>query len=36
MAEAALALVEGDLTGRITLSQTLLAELGRVATRAQA
>jgi NAD(P)-dependent dehydrogenase (short-subunit alcohol dehydrogenase family) len=29
MAEAALALVEGDLTGRITLSQQLLAELGR-------
>nr|WP_322777870.1 SDR family NAD(P)-dependent oxidoreductase [Frankia sp. Cas4] len=36
MAEAALALVEGDLTGRIALSQTLLAELGRVATRARA
>ena len=29
MAEAALALVEGDLTGRIALSQLLLAELGR-------
>jgi citronellol/citronellal dehydrogenase len=29
MAEAALALVEGDLTGRLALSQTLLAELGR-------
>ena len=29
MAEAALALVEGDITGRIALSQTILAELGR-------
>jgi citronellol/citronellal dehydrogenase len=29
MAEAALALVEGDLTGRIALSQQLLGELGR-------
>jgi citronellol/citronellal dehydrogenase len=29
MAEAALALVEGDLTGRVALSQLLLAELGR-------
>lgn len=29
LAEAALALVEGDLTGRIALSQTLLEELGR-------
>jgi NAD(P)-dependent dehydrogenase (short-subunit alcohol dehydrogenase family) len=29
MAEAALALVEGDLTGRIAYSQKLLAELGR-------
>jgi citronellol/citronellal dehydrogenase len=29
MAEAALALVEGDLTGRIALSQQLLSELGR-------
>jgi citronellol/citronellal dehydrogenase len=29
MAEAALALVEGHLTGRIALSQTLLDELGR-------
>jgi citronellol/citronellal dehydrogenase len=29
MAEAALALVEGDLTGRLALSQDLLAELGR-------
>jgi NAD(P)-dependent dehydrogenase (short-subunit alcohol dehydrogenase family) len=29
MAEAALALVEGDLTGRVALSQPLLAELGR-------
>ena len=29
MAEAALALVEGDLTGRNALSQSLLAELGR-------
>ncbi len=29
IAEAALALVEGDLTGRITLSQSLLQELGR-------
>jgi citronellol/citronellal dehydrogenase len=29
MAEAALALVEGDLTGRRALSQSLLAELGR-------
>ncbi|HVU72970.1 MAG TPA: SDR family NAD(P)-dependent oxidoreductase [Mycobacteriales bacterium] len=29
MAEAALALVEGDLTGRIAISQHLLAELGR-------
>jgi hypothetical protein len=32
MAEAALALVEGDLTARIALSQSLLAELGRSAT----
>jgi NAD(P)-dependent dehydrogenase (short-subunit alcohol dehydrogenase family) len=31
MAEAALALVEGDLSGRTALSQTLLAELGRTA-----
>jgi hypothetical protein len=31
MAEAALALVEGDLTGRIALSQSLLKELGRTA-----
>jgi len=29
MAESALALVEGELTGRIALSQPLLAELGR-------
>ena len=29
MAEAALALVQGDLTGRRVLSQALLAELGR-------
>jgi NAD(P)-dependent dehydrogenase (short-subunit alcohol dehydrogenase family) len=29
MAEAALALCEGDLTGRVALSQELLAELGR-------
>jgi citronellol/citronellal dehydrogenase len=32
IAEAALALVEGDLTGRIALSQTLLKELGRTPT----
>jgi NAD(P)-dependent dehydrogenase (short-subunit alcohol dehydrogenase family) len=32
MAEAALALVEGGLTARIALSQSLLAELGRSAT----
>jgi NAD(P)-dependent dehydrogenase (short-subunit alcohol dehydrogenase family) len=32
MAEAALALVEGELTGRIALSQSLLTELGRTAT----
>jgi citronellol/citronellal dehydrogenase len=31
MAEAALALVEGDLTGRLAVSQPLLAELGRSA-----
>ena len=31
VAEAALALVEGDLTGRVALSQNLLAELGRTA-----
>lgn len=31
MAEAALALVEGDLSGRTALSQDLLAELGRAA-----
>jgi hypothetical protein len=29
MAEAALALVSGDLTGRIAYSQQLLDELGR-------
>jgi hypothetical protein len=29
VAEAALALVEGELTGRIALSQDLLKELGR-------
>lgn len=33
MAEAALALVEGDLTARLALSQALLAELGRTARR---
>jgi citronellol/citronellal dehydrogenase len=32
MAEAALALVEGDLTARIAISQHLLAELGRSAS----
>jgi citronellol/citronellal dehydrogenase len=32
MAEAALALVEGDLTERIAISQHLLAELGRAAS----
>ena len=32
MAEAALALCEDDLTGRVALSQTLLAELGRTPT----
>jgi citronellol/citronellal dehydrogenase len=34
MAEAALALVEGDITGRIALSQDLLAELDRTASSA--
>jgi NAD(P)-dependent dehydrogenase (short-subunit alcohol dehydrogenase family) len=33
MAEAALALVEGDITGRIALSQDLLVELGRTAPK---
>ena len=31
MAESALALVEGDITGRIALTQTLLKELNRTA-----
>jgi citronellol/citronellal dehydrogenase len=35
MAAAAVALVEGDLTGRLALSQTLLAELGRSAAPAR-
>lgn len=33
IAEAALALVEGDITGRVAISQDLLAELGRAPQR---